>query len=82
MLGMKKEIISLLLSIALSFSAFGQTPDFGFSRSRLFSGFDGKLCKHTPSIATDWEGTMVMAYGNLLLTGSYNSIWFLKITAK
>jgi len=41
-----------------------------FSRKRLFPGFDGKLCKVQPSIATDGKGLAILGYQKLLLTGS------------
>ncbi len=47
----------------------GQIP-FDFTRQRLFSGFDGRLCKVQPTIATDGKGTALLAYQRLLLTGS------------
>ena len=47
-----------------------QVPGYEFTRARLFPGFDGKTCKISPNIATDWEGTVLMSYCNLLLTGS------------
>ena len=43
---------------------------FGFSRQRLFPGFDGKLCKIQPSVATDGKGTVLLGFQKLLLTGS------------
>ena len=45
-------------------------PSFGFSRQRLFPGFDGKTCKIQPSVATDGEGLVLMTWQNLLLSGS------------
>lgn len=47
--------------------------DFPFgriSRSRLLPGFDGKYCKMSPNVATDFSGTALMTYGILLLSGS------------
>lgn len=41
-----------------------------FTRQRLFPGFDGKLCKVQPSIATDGKGTAVLGFQKLLLSGS------------
>ncbi len=43
---------------------------YEFTRQRLFPGFDGKLCKMQPTIATDGRGTALLAYQKLLLTGS------------
>ena len=40
-----------------------------FTRQRLFSGFDGKLCKIQPSIATDGKGCAILGFQKLLLTG-------------
>ncbi len=41
-----------------------------FTRQRLFPGFDGKLCKIQPSIASDGRGTALLGFQKLLLTGS------------
>ena len=43
---------------------------YDFTRQRLFPGFDGRLCKIQPTIATDGKGTALLAYQRLLLTGS------------
>jgi hypothetical protein len=43
---------------------------YDFTRQRLFPGFDGKLCKIQPSIATDGKGTALLGFQKLLLTGS------------
>ena len=43
---------------------------YDFTRQRLFSGFDGRLCKVQPSIATDGQGTAILCFQKLLLTGS------------
>ena len=40
-----------------------------FTRQRLFPGFDGRLCKIQPSIATDGRGTALLGFQKLLLTG-------------
>jgi len=54
----------------------GRKPDPGvvdgltLTRQRLFPGFDGKMCKIQPSVATDGEGLAVMGFQKLLLTGS------------
>ena len=45
-------------------------PAPSFSRQRLFSGFDGRLCKVQPTIATDGKGTAILGFQKLLLTGS------------
>ena len=42
---------------------------YDFTRQRLFPGFDGRLCKIQPTIATDGKGTVLVAYQNLLLSG-------------
>ena len=42
---------------------------YDFTRQRLFSGFDGRLCKIQPTIATDGKGTLLLAYQRLLLSG-------------
>ena len=44
--------------------------EFDFTRQRLFPGFDGKLCKIQPSIATDGRGVALLGFQKLLLTGS------------
>ena len=41
-----------------------------YTRRRLFSGFDGKFCKISPSLAYDGENTVLLSYEMLLLTGS------------
>ena len=55
-----------------SIEAFSPLPDIPwiFTRQRLFPGFDGKLCKIQPSIATDGEGTVLLGFQKLLLSGS------------
>ena len=65
-----RTAISLACAIA-ALCAFG-APDqvLSYSRQRLFPGFDGKTCKIQPSIATDGKGTVLLAWQNLLLTGS------------
>lgn len=40
-----------------------------FSRQRIFPGFDGRLCKIQPSIATDGKGTAILGFQKLLLDG-------------
>ena len=56
---------------ALACMDLSAVPDeVSYSRQRLFSGFDGKTCKIQPSIATDGSGTVLLAWQNLLLTGS------------
>ena len=47
-----------------------ESDEVSFSRQRLFPGFDGKMCKVQPSIATDGTGTVLLTWQNLLLTGS------------
>ncbi len=42
---------------------------FAFTRQRLFPGFDGKFCKTSPCVATDWRGTALLTYDKLLLSG-------------
>jgi len=44
-------------------------PGFDFTRQRLFPGFDGKLCKMQPSVASDGKKAL-LAYQKLLLSGS------------
>ena len=60
-----------IMCAAAALCAFG-APDqvLSYSRQRLFPGFDGKTCKIQPSIATDGKGTVLLAWQNLLLTGS------------
>ena len=68
---MKRFIVSVTIAfLMLGQFASAQAPGYDFTRTRLFSGFDGKMCKMSPSIATDWEGTILISYAHLLLTGS------------
>jgi len=67
---MRKVIVSIAALLLLCSIALGQAPGYQFTRSRLFSGFDGKLCKIGPELATDWNGTILLTHANLLLTGS------------
>ncbi len=52
--------------------AFAPLPEIPlrFTRQRLFPGFDGKFCKIQPSIATDGNGTALLGFQELLLSGS------------
>ena len=43
---------------------------YDFTRRRLFPGFDGRLCKVQPTIASDGKGTALLAFQRLLLAGS------------
>jgi len=43
--------------------------DVTFTRQRLFPGFDGRLCKVQPSIATDGRGLAMLGFQKLLLSG-------------
>ena len=64
---MRRNILSAALLLAgVSFAA---APGFDFTRQRLFPGFDGKLCKMQPSVASDGKKAL-LAYQKLLLTGS------------
>ena len=66
---MKRLALNLILAATLSgFSA--QTPEYSFTRQRLFPGFDGKMCKVIPEMATDGRGTVLLTWQKLLLTGS------------
>lgn len=68
---MKRLIVSVSIAfLMLGQLSFAQAPGYDFTRKRLFPGFDGKTCKMSPNIATDWDGTILMNYGHLLLTGS------------
>ena len=63
-----------VVAFALCGSAWGATvalPEipYEFTRQRLFPGFDGRLCKIQPTIATDGKGTVLVAYQKLLLSG-------------
>lgn len=53
----------------MSKTSAGSVP-YDFTRQRLFPGFDGKMCKVQPSVATDGKGTVLLTWQNLLLTGS------------
>lgn len=46
-----------------------KTDKISFTRQRLFSGFDGKMCKIVPTIATDGN-IVLMTWQKLLLSGS------------
>ena len=69
---MKEELkIAACALAALACARLAAAPDeVSYSRQRLFSGFDGKMCKIQPSIATDGSGTVLLSWQNLLLTGS------------
>ena len=54
---------------AAAFAPLRPLP-YGFTRQRLFPGFDGRLCKIQPSIATDGRGVALLTFQKLLLTGS------------
>ena len=58
----------LLLAIGVATAACG-ADRVSFTRQRLFPGFDGKTCKIQPSVATDGEGTVLLTWQNLLVTG-------------
>lgn len=59
-------ILALGLAVALQSAA----ADFAFTRQRLFPGFDGRLCKVQPMIASDGRGTVLLSFQKLLLAGS------------
>jgi len=65
------SIASLLLLASFFFLTFLAVaePEYSFTRQRLFSGFDGKTCKVVPYVATDGEGTVLMCWDKLLLSG-------------
>ena len=63
----------LLLSATLAASAADMSADgiaYDFTRQRLFPGFDGRLCKVQPTVASDGKGTSLLAFQRLLLSGS------------
>lgn len=70
---MPLRAILSFFAVVFAFSLFGGRveahSDVTFFRQRLFSGFDGKMCKVQPSIATDGN-VVLMTWQNLLLTGS------------
>ena len=49
-------------------AAFAEKPCV-FTRQRLFPGYDGKLCKIQPTIATDGKGVAILGFQKLLLSG-------------
>ena len=49
--------------------AWAAEVSYEFTRQRLFSGFDGRLCKVQPTIAFDGKGTALLAFQKLLLSG-------------
>ena len=61
--------IFTLAAVWVSLLSLAQEP-YAFTRQRLFPGFDGKMCKIQPSVATDGKGTVLLTWQNLLLTGS------------
>ena len=63
---MRRFIVTVAAGLALAGLAADRVT---FSRQRLFPGFDGKTCKIQPSIATDGNGTVLLTWQNLLLTG-------------
>ena len=75
---MKTPLAALPLLAALAAAPLLAAPQpstlpdapYDFTRQRLFPGFDGKLCKVQPTIATDGKGTALLAFQRLLLTGS------------
>ena len=75
---MKMHLAALPLLAALAATHLHAAPPppslpdapYDFTRQRLFPGFDGKLCKVQPTIATDGKGTALLAFQRLLLTGS------------
>ena len=58
---------TILVAAMAALSAHGALD---FTRQRIFPGFDGRLCKIQPSIATDGKGTTLLGFQKLLLTGS------------
>ncbi len=67
---MKKFCSIIFVILTFTCHVCSQAPGFEFTRTRLFSGFDGKMCKVLPCVATDWQGTILLTYTHLLLTGS------------
>ena len=75
---MKTPLAALPLLAALAAAPLLAAPQpstlpdapYDFTRQRLFPGFNGKLCKVQPTIATDGKGTALLAFQRLLLTGS------------
>lgn len=68
---MVKNILMIVATaIGLMHEASAGSAPYDFTRQRLFPGFDGKTCKIQPSVATDGKGTVLLAWQNLLLTGS------------
>lgn len=67
-------VVKSPLLIVLSFGVVALlargSETVSFTRQRLFPGYDGKMCKIQPSIASDGKGTVLLTWQNLLLTGS------------
>ena len=58
---------AILVASAVALSAHGavEKAQVNFTRQRIFPGFDGKLCKIQPSIATDGKGTALLGFQKL-----------------
>lgn len=68
---MNKIAGALIFSLMTAAVAADNCSDkVSFSRQRLFSGYDGKICKIQPSIASDGNGLVLLTWQKLLLTGS------------
>ena len=71
---MRKNNAILVSAICLALAAAARADvvdaPYDFTRQRLFPGFDGRLCKIQPTIATDGKGTALLAFQRLLLSGS------------
>lgn len=58
----------VLVSVLL-LSALSSRGEIAYVRSALWGGFDGKLCKVTPSVASDGRSVALMTFQKLLLSG-------------
>ena len=61
---------AFLLAFGLAAALQSAAADFAFTRQKLFPGFDGRLCKVQPMVASDGRGTALLSFQKLLLTGS------------
>jgi len=70
-LGMKEvgEAVARTVREAISGASARPVP-YDFTRQRLFPGWDGKMSKSCPAVATDGKGTALMTWQMLQVSGS------------
>jgi len=67
---MRKPCLFVLMTlVSLACVGAALPPGYDFTRQRLFSGFDGRLCKVQPAVASDGKGTALLTYQHLKLSG-------------